>query len=90
MLIVLLGIVESRFERRHSEDQPTVSGIYKGKFEHIAEERPVGFRILAVDDHMSAVDHALNPNLPERGDNRAKDEKFELSATNICDRIYRN
>jgi hypothetical protein len=60
VLVVLLGIMESDFQWRHGENQPTVAGIHAGKLEHIAEKSPVGFRILGVNDDMRSIDHVYS------------------------------
>jgi hypothetical protein len=49
VLIVVLGIMEGRFEWRHGENQPAVAGINGGKLKYISKEGPVRFRILGVD-----------------------------------------
>lgn len=58
MQVVVLGIMERCFERRHGENQPVVDGIDGGKFKYIAKEGPVSFRILGVDNDMCAVYHS--------------------------------
>jgi len=58
VLVVVLGIMERRFEGRHGENQPVVAGINGGKLEHIAKEGSVSFWVLGVDDDVCAVDHS--------------------------------
>jgi len=58
VLVVVLGIMERCFERRHGENQPVVAGINGAKLKHIAKEGSVSFRILGVDNDMCAVDHS--------------------------------
>src|SRR5277367_4365535 len=40
-----------------AEDQPSVTSIDRRKSQNVAEKGAIGFRILAVDDHMSARNH---------------------------------
>src|SRR5262245_64989225 len=49
------------FRRRHREDQPAMSGVYGRKSKDISKKGAVCFRILTVDDHMSAKDHEVSP-----------------------------
>ena len=58
VLVVVLGVMERRFEWRHGENQPAVAGINGGKVKYIAKEGPVSFRILGVDNDMRAIDQA--------------------------------
>jgi len=58
VLVVVLGIMERCFERRHGENQPVVAGINGAKLKYIAKEGSVSFRILGVDNDMCAVDHS--------------------------------
>src|SRR5262247_3503008 len=47
---------------RQREDQPPVTGVDRLVLQHVAEERSVSLGILAVDDDVSAVNHA--PSIP--------------------------
>jgi hypothetical protein len=58
VLVVVLGIMERRFEGWHCENQPVVAGINGGKLEHIAKEGSVSFWVLGVDNDVCAVDHS--------------------------------
>ncbi len=58
VLIVVLGIMERRFEWRHGENQPAVARSNGGKLKYISKEGPVRFRILGVDNDMRAVNQA--------------------------------
>jgi len=55
VLVILLGSMERRFEWRHGENQPAVTGINGREFQNIAKEVSVSFRILGVDNDMCAV-----------------------------------
>ena len=66
VLVVLLGIMERGFERRHGEDQPTVASINTGKLEYIAEKSPVGSWVLGVDNNMRSIDQSSTPVLVSR------------------------
>jgi len=50
VLVVVLGIMERCFERRHGENQPVVAGVNGAKLKHIAKEGSVSFPILGVDN----------------------------------------
>src|SRR5882757_5786197 len=60
MQIVLLGRMESSLRRLQAKNQPTMPGIDRRKFENIAEEYPVGFGILAVDNNVGPSNHATS------------------------------
>jgi hypothetical protein len=45
------------FGRWKLEDQPAVTGVHMREPENVAKEGPIGLRVLAVNDHMRAVDH---------------------------------
>src|SRR6266851_9287775 len=55
--VALLGRMKRGFRGRQRKDQPAVTCIDRGKFENIAKESAVAFRVLAVNDDMSSVDH---------------------------------
>ena len=50
--------VNGGFRGRNSENHPSVAYIYKGKPQDVAEERAIGFGILAVEQEMGTDDHA--------------------------------
>jgi len=58
VLVVLFRFVERRFELRHRENQPALTGIDGGKLKYIAKERPVSFWVPGVDDDMRAINQA--------------------------------
>lgn len=58
VLVVVLGIMERGFQRRHGENEPAVASVNGGKFKYIAKEGPVSFWMLGVDDDMRAIDQA--------------------------------
>jgi hypothetical protein len=41
---------------RQLEDQPATADVNPGESEHLADERPVGLRVGAVEDDMCSVD----------------------------------
>jgi hypothetical protein len=47
------------FGRGKGEDQPTVTRVDRLPAEHVAEERAVSSRVLAVQNEMDAEDHRL-------------------------------
>src|SRR5262249_48914605 len=49
---------------RQREDQPPVTGVDRLVLQHVAEKRSVSLGVLAVDDDVSAVNHA--PSIPAR------------------------
>src|SRR6516165_5204341 len=49
---------------RQREDQPPVTGVDRLVLQHVAEKRSVSLGVLAVDDDVSAVNHA--PSVPWR------------------------
>src|SRR5262245_30219050 len=59
--VISLGRMKRRLCRRHREDQPAVAGVDGGKSEDIPKKGAISFRVLAVDDHMSAIDHDFPP-----------------------------
>src|SRR5215831_3108276 len=59
--VVSVGRVERGLCRRHREDQPAVACVDGRKSKNIPKKGAVCFRILAVDDHMSARDHEVSP-----------------------------
>src|SRR5262249_62306600 len=50
---------------RQREDQPPVTGVDRLVLQHVAEKRSVSLGVLAVDDDVSAVNHA--PSVPAPG-----------------------
>jgi uncharacterized protein (UPF0548 family) len=62
--VVLVGRMHRHLGWRQREDQPPVTRIDRLVLEHVAEERAVSVRILAVDDDVSAMNHA--PSVPPR------------------------
>jgi hypothetical protein len=46
--------------RRQPEDQPAPARIHVVEAQHIADEGPICVGILAVDDHMRAVNHDVS------------------------------
>src|SRR5260370_27011264 len=57
MRAILTGRVECGFGGRQREDQPAVACIHRLEPENVPEEGAVGFRILAVNNDVSARDH---------------------------------
>src|SRR2546429_3528931 len=55
--IVLLRGMKCSFRSRQRENEPAVTGIHSGKFENIAKESAVAFRILAVNDSLLSGEH---------------------------------
>lgn len=64
--IVLVGRMHGHFRRQQTKDQPTAADIDVWQTDHIAEKCAVGFRIVAVDDRVSANDQTKGdrPRLP--------------------------
>src|SRR5215470_3733297 len=56
--IVFVGRMHRHLAWRQREDQPTVASVDRLVLQHVAEERSVSLGILAVDDDVSAVNHA--------------------------------
>jgi hypothetical protein len=61
MYVVRVGRMERGLCRRHRKDQPTVAGVDGLKSKDIPKKGAICFRVLAVDDHMSARDHESSP-----------------------------
>src|SRR5262245_44281359 len=59
--VVSLGRMERGFCWRHLEDQPAVAGVDGRKSKDIPKKGAICFRVLTVDDHMSARDHEGSP-----------------------------
>ncbi len=53
---VILTGMHGHFGRRQAEDEPTVADIHVSELEDVAQQGAVGFRILAVNNGMSAGD----------------------------------
>ena len=53
----ILGGMDRGFGRRQREDQPAMPCIHRFEIENVAEERPVGLRILAEDYDMRSKNH---------------------------------
>src|SRR5438874_4709559 len=49
--------MKRRLRWRKPKNKPASARINRAKPEHVAKERPVGFRILAVEKHVSASNH---------------------------------
>jgi hypothetical protein len=52
-----LGRMDGDLCRREGEDWPTGASVYRRKAEDVTEEGAIGWRILALDDHMTTEDH---------------------------------
>jgi len=63
--VVLFGRMHGDLGRRQREDQPAVTCIDRFVLQHVTEERAVSLGILAVDDDVSAVNHALSVTSPD-------------------------
>ena len=53
-----LGRMDRHLGRRQLEDQPPTAGVDEGKTEDVAQERPVGLGVGAVEDDVRSADHA--------------------------------
>src|SRR5215510_7922841 len=61
MYVVRVGRMECGLRRRHRKDQPAVAGVDGRKSKDVPKKGEISFRVLAVDDHMSARDHEGSP-----------------------------
>jgi hypothetical protein len=52
------------FRGWQGKNKPAVTGVHSGKFENIAKESAVAFRILAVNDNVGSGDHGRSFALP--------------------------
>src|SRR5262249_52712588 len=68
--VIIIGRMEGGLRRRHREDQPAVAGVHGLEAKDVPKKGPVSFRILAINDHMSARDHVVPPveNRPRRNE----------------------
>src|SRR5215471_1399561 len=62
MQVVLVGRMHCDLGWRQREDQPAVTGVHRLVLQHVAEKRSVSLGVLAVDDDVSALNHA--PSVP--------------------------
>src|SRR5215470_3733190 len=58
--VVLIGRMKRGLCRRHREDQPAVAGVHGRESKDVPKKGAVSFRILAIDDHMSAIYHEVS------------------------------
>src|SRR5215475_14744942 len=58
MQVVLVERMHCDLGWRQREDQPAVTGVDRLVLQHVAEKRSVSLGVLAVDDDVSAVNHA--------------------------------
>src|SRR5215510_751904 len=59
--VVSIGRMERGLCRRHREDQPAVAGVDGRKSKDVPKKCAISFRVLAVDNHVSARDHEGSP-----------------------------
>ncbi len=64
---VILPGMHGHFGRRQAEDEPAMADIHVGELEDISQKSAIGFRILTVNNGMSAGDHA---GMIKRGDGK--------------------
>ena len=57
MQVTPLRGMKRSFRGRQGKNKPAVTGVHRRKFENIAKESAVAFRVLAVNDYMSAGNH---------------------------------
>ena len=57
LVLVVLPRMHRHLRRRQPENQPAFSDVDVRKLQHVAEEGPIGFGLLAVDDGVRAVQH---------------------------------
>src|SRR5208283_3151063 len=48
---------ECGFRGWQGKNEPAVAGVHRGEFENIPKESAIAFRVLAVDDDVSSVNH---------------------------------
>src|SRR5439155_20280951 len=60
MHVVFLAWMDRNFGRRQSEDNPAVAHIHVRQLKHILQESPIRLRVSAVNDRVSANNHAVN------------------------------
>jgi hypothetical protein len=60
--VILAGRMDCHLTRRQPEDQPAIAYVNVWELQHISQERPIRFRIFAVDDGVGADDHCQPPN----------------------------
>ena len=54
----VLGGMKGRLRRRHRKNQPALADIDRAKFENVAKEGAICFRIFAVKKNVRSDDHA--------------------------------
>jgi hypothetical protein len=55
----LLRGVNCGLSRRHGEEQPAMSSIYRREFQNISKKRPIRLGVLTVDNYVSTKNHLL-------------------------------
>src|SRR2546430_2693294 len=56
-MLRLFGGAYGNLGWRQCEDQPAAADVHVGELHHVAKKGAIGIGVLAVDDHVRAVDH---------------------------------
>jgi hypothetical protein len=61
LMLAIVSRVECGFSGWQCENQPSMPGVDRGKAKDVFEESAISISVLAVDDHVRAINHNCGP-----------------------------